>query len=282
MRKPRGGRGRRAGHPRDRSGLLRLEHGQELEHQYACSTSSARIRRQCTRVRKLDPATARGAILRRVRPGFRAGEGARRRRRDFQPIPLKATLSANLQAQVTTITSHNVVGLLPGKKHPDETVIYSCALGSSRDRQARRQWRHIYNGAVDNGTGIAPLIEQARAFVARAAPRPFGRVPGCHRRREGPARLRILRDPPALPAGQDGRRPQHRRHERLGPGEEFQHLVARPSSTCSTTSSRRASGRAAISRPTRTLKPAASIAPTISRSPSGRAGGQLFDRATIW
>src|SRR3954449_5205215 len=44
----------------------------------------------------------------------------------FQPIPLKATLSASARADVSTITSHNVVGYLPGKKHADETVIYSA------------------------------------------------------------------------------------------------------------------------------------------------------------
>src|SRR4029079_2703782 len=39
--------------------------------------------------------------------------------RNFQPIPLKATPTTNAQANVATITSHNVVGYLPGKKYPD-------------------------------------------------------------------------------------------------------------------------------------------------------------------
>ena len=83
----------------------------------------------------------------------------------FQPIPLKATLSAQGQAQVATITSHNVVGYLPGKTHPDETVIYSAhwdhlGIGKPDDRGDT-----IYNGALDNATGIAQLLEQARAFA---------------------------------------------------------------------------------------------------------------------
>ena len=83
----------------------------------------------------------------------------------FRPIPLKATLSANVQAQVETITSHNVAGYLPGKKYPDETVIYSAhwdhlGIGKPDDRGDT-----IYNGALDNATGIAQLIEQARAFA---------------------------------------------------------------------------------------------------------------------
>jgi Zn-dependent M28 family amino/carboxypeptidase len=92
------------------------------------------------------------------------------RRADFQPIPLKATLSANLQAQVATITSHNVVGLLPGKKYPDETVIYSAHWDHLGIGKPDARGDTIYNGAVDNGTGIAQLIEQARAFVR--GPRP--------------------------------------------------------------------------------------------------------------
>lgn len=95
---------------------------------------------------------------------------AQARTRAFQPIPLKATLSANVQAQTSTITSRNIVGLLPGKKYPDETLIYTAHwdhLGIGRpDANGDR----IYNGAVDNATGISQLIEQARAFAR--GPRP--------------------------------------------------------------------------------------------------------------
>jgi Zn-dependent M28 family amino/carboxypeptidase len=87
------------------------------------------------------------------------------RTRAFRPIPLKATLSANAQVQVSTITSHNVVGYLPGRKYPDETVIYSAhwdhlGIGKPDDRGDT-----IYNGALDNATGVAQLIEQARVFA---------------------------------------------------------------------------------------------------------------------
>jgi len=90
---------------------------------------------------------------------------AQAKTRAFRPVPLKATLSANVQANVETITSHNVVGYLPGKKYPDESVIYSAhwdhlGIGKPDDRGDT-----IYNGALDNATGIAQLIEQARAFA---------------------------------------------------------------------------------------------------------------------
>ena len=87
------------------------------------------------------------------------------RTRGFRPMPLKATLSASLQAQTQTITSHNVVGILPGKKYPDETIIYSAHWDHLGIGKPDANGDTIYNGAVDNGTGISMLIEQARAFT---------------------------------------------------------------------------------------------------------------------
>jgi Zn-dependent M28 family amino/carboxypeptidase len=90
--------------------------------------------------------------------------------RNFQPVPLKATLSASLQAQTATITSHNVVGLLRGKKYPDETIIYSAHWDHLGIGKPDANGDNIYNGAVDNATGISQLIEQARAFVRDPRP----------------------------------------------------------------------------------------------------------------
>jgi Zn-dependent M28 family amino/carboxypeptidase len=95
---------------------------------------------------------------------------AQAKTRSFQPIPLKATLSANVQAKTETITSHNVVGLLPGKKHPDETVIYTGHWDHLGIGRPDANGDTIYNGAQDNATGIAHLVEQARAFAK--GPRP--------------------------------------------------------------------------------------------------------------
>ena len=92
------------------------------------------------------------------------------RLRGFRPIPLKATLTVNVQAATSTITSHNVVGLVPGKKYPGETVIYTAHWDHLGIGRPNASGDAIYNGAVDNGTGIAQLIEQARAFAR--GPRP--------------------------------------------------------------------------------------------------------------
>jgi Zn-dependent M28 family amino/carboxypeptidase len=87
------------------------------------------------------------------------------RTKAFQPIPLKATLTARAQAKVGTITSHNVAGYLPGKRYPDETVIYTAHWDHLGIGKPDERGDTIYNGALDNATGIAQLIEQARAFA---------------------------------------------------------------------------------------------------------------------
>jgi len=85
--------------------------------------------------------------------------------RAFRPIPLKATLTANATADVSTINSHNVVGYLPGKRYPDETVIYSAHWDHLGIGKPDERGDTIYNGGLDNATGISQLIEQARAFA---------------------------------------------------------------------------------------------------------------------
>jgi Zn-dependent M28 family amino/carboxypeptidase len=100
---------------------------------------------------------------------FEAAKAASRRR-DFTPIDLKATINATASAKVSTITSHNVVGLLPGKKYPDETIIYSAHWDHLGIGLPDATGDKIYNGAVDNGTGIAQLIQQARRFALEPRP----------------------------------------------------------------------------------------------------------------
>jgi Zn-dependent M28 family amino/carboxypeptidase len=87
------------------------------------------------------------------------------KKKDFKPVPLKAALSLNGAANVGVITSHNVVGWLPGKTHPDETVIYSAHWDHLGIGKPDETGDTIYNGGLDNATGTAQLIEQARVFA---------------------------------------------------------------------------------------------------------------------
>jgi Zn-dependent M28 family amino/carboxypeptidase len=91
------------------------------------------------------------------------------KRKDFRPVPLKATLSAAYQVRPETIVSRNVVGMLPGKTRPNETVIYSGHWDHLGVGEPDARGDRIYNGARDNASGIAMILELARAF--KAAPR---------------------------------------------------------------------------------------------------------------
>ena len=92
------------------------------------------------------------------------------KRKDFRPIPLRAVLNADITARSETITSHNVLGIVRGSKYPDETVIYTAHWDHLGIGQPDVTGDRIYNGAIDNGTGLAQLIEQGRAFAH--GPRP--------------------------------------------------------------------------------------------------------------
>jgi len=89
------------------------------------------------------------------------------KRRDFQPVDLKSVLTAQVNAKTEQITSYNVAGILPGTKRPDETVIYTAHHDHLGIGAPDANGDRIFNGALDNATGIAHLIEQGRAFARR-------------------------------------------------------------------------------------------------------------------
>jgi len=91
--------------------------------------------------------------------------------REFKPVPLGATASMTIKNTIRTIESHNVAGKLEGgdPKLKDEYVIFTA------------HWDHygigpeingdkIYNGALDNATGVGGLIELARAYATLPKP----------------------------------------------------------------------------------------------------------------
>jgi Zn-dependent M28 family amino/carboxypeptidase len=88
----------------------------------------------------------------------------------FRPMPLKATFTARYAAKTAVIHSKNVLGRLPGAGHPDETVIYSAHWDHLGVGRPDAKGDLIYNGAADNASGIAALLELARVYAH--APRP--------------------------------------------------------------------------------------------------------------
>ena len=85
--------------------------------------------------------------------------------RAFRPVELKARMDLKFDAATEVINSKNVVGLLPGTKYPDETVIYTGHWDHLGIGAPDGTGDTIYNGALDNATGIAQIIEQARWFA---------------------------------------------------------------------------------------------------------------------
>jgi Zn-dependent M28 family amino/carboxypeptidase len=86
--------------------------------------------------------------------------------RDFRPVPIgDATFSAHYDIEAEVITSHNIVGRLEGATRPDETVIYSGHWDHLGVGKPDKDGDAIFNGAVDNATGIAGLAEIARVFA---------------------------------------------------------------------------------------------------------------------
>lgn len=86
------------------------------------------------------------------------------------PLDLGTSLTVRFQNQVTRSASKNVVGRLPGTTRPDETIVY-MAHWDHFGRGPDSLEDPIYNGAFDNATGTAGLVEIARAF-AQADPAP--------------------------------------------------------------------------------------------------------------
>ena len=91
--------------------------------------------------------------------------------REFKPVNLQgATFSASYQLKQETIHSKNVLGRLPGTTHPNETVLYGAHWDHLGVGAPDARGDTIYNGAVDNGTGIASVLELARMFASGPKP----------------------------------------------------------------------------------------------------------------
>lgn len=89
--------------------------------------------------------------------------------RGFKPVPLNATASAAVKSSVREGQSDNVLALLPGTDRADEVVVY-MAHWDHLGRSFQPGGDQIYNGAIDNATGVAGILEIAGQFAG--GPRP--------------------------------------------------------------------------------------------------------------
>lgn len=88
----------------------------------------------------------------------------------FRPVALEGvSLSIDFGQIADRIQTRNVIARLPGTTHADETVMFG-AHWDAYGRATPRDGDDIYNGAVDNATGVAGMLEMARLFAE--GPRP--------------------------------------------------------------------------------------------------------------
>lgn len=90
---------------------------------------------------------------------------------DFVPIPLKAKVSLRLKNQTRELTSKNVIAKIQGAepKRRDECLVVTAHwdhLGINKNLEGDQ----IFNGALDNATGIAGLLELAKTFTQLQPP----------------------------------------------------------------------------------------------------------------
>ena len=86
--------------------------------------------------------------------------------KDFRPVALAAKANFSIQQKIRSFKSHNVIGKIDGTdpKLKDEWVIYS-AHWDHLGRHSELQGDQIFNGAVDNASGVAAVLELAEAFT---------------------------------------------------------------------------------------------------------------------
>ena len=85
-------------------------------------------------------------------------------KRGFKAVPLNLQLNTSMKVKATYDKSYNVIGKITGSKRPDEVVVYSAHWDHLGIGRPDASGDSIYNGALDNATGTAGLLELARAF----------------------------------------------------------------------------------------------------------------------
>ncbi len=127
-------------------------------------------------------------------------------KKDFRPVSLGARLSLVLQNEVKKTQTANVVGRLPGRDAvlAKEAVVYTAHhdhLGLKAGAAAGED--AIYNGALDNATGVGAMLSIARAMTALSpAPRRSVIFAAVAAEEQGLLGAQYFAAHPTIPAGQ--------------------------------------------------------------------------------
>jgi Zn-dependent M28 family amino/carboxypeptidase len=108
------------------------------------------------------------SLFRRAGLDF-AAEKEKAKSVDFRPVPLGVGVRANIRNELRTVESRNVVARVEGTEAADEVVLYMGHWDHLGTQEGEGD--NLFNGAYDNATGTAGLIELARAY-SELDPRP--------------------------------------------------------------------------------------------------------------
>jgi Zn-dependent M28 family amino/carboxypeptidase len=87
------------------------------------------------------------------------------RSRNFKAIPLNMTANIIINNKLKYSTSHNVIAMLKGRTRPDECILYTAHWDHLGVGKPDAKGDSIYNGAVDNASGVAAIISEGRRFA---------------------------------------------------------------------------------------------------------------------
>ncbi len=90
--------------------------------------------------------------------------------RGFKPIALSSKISISFKSKFAYTKSNNAIAVLPGKELADEYIIYTAHWDHFGVRPSTAQGDSILNGALDNATGVAGILQIAEAFAALPQP----------------------------------------------------------------------------------------------------------------
>ncbi len=90
--------------------------------------------------------------------------------RGFKGVALNETVSTNIRTKVVRNQSHNVIGKITGSKYPNEYIIFTAHWDHLGIGTPDKNGDSIYNGALDNASGTAGLIEFAKAWKNMKTP----------------------------------------------------------------------------------------------------------------
>jgi Zn-dependent M28 family amino/carboxypeptidase len=89
---------------------------------------------------------------------------AKAAQKGFKPVALNEKITTSMKVVATYNQSHNIIGKITGAKHPDEYIIYSAHWDHLGVGKPDETGDSIYNGALDNASATAGLLQLAKAF----------------------------------------------------------------------------------------------------------------------